>query len=194
MTGRVGVIVRSPGVRQLAMDGRPLYRFSGDRKPGNIRGNGVGNLWWAMTPTGLSATRFPSSPSTYRPASGTTLTVVDTAVGPVVADDRHQVVYVYGDDTATKSACTGNWCLVDWPPLQADGPPSVSSGITAPVTTISGAPSVPQLALGGHPLYTFAGDLHPGDIRGEGLGGDWFLLAPSGMVVRPPSHPDQDSS
>ena len=31
VTGRMGTIVRSGGERQLTMDGRPLYEFSGDR-------------------------------------------------------------------------------------------------------------------------------------------------------------------
>ena len=39
------------------------------------------------------------------------------------------------------------------------------------------------MILGGHPLYTFAGDLHPGDARGEGIGRDWFLISPDGLSV-----------
>ncbi len=183
VTGRVGTVVRSGGERQLTMDGRPLYLFSGDTRPGDIRGNGVGNLWWAMTPTGLTATSYPLTPSTYRAAQSTTLTVVQTRFGQVVADDRGQVVYGYADDTATTSACDADWCLVDWPPLQSPGVPSKSPLISAPLGAIRGAGGTTQLTLGGHPLYTFAGDLHLGEARGEGIGGDWFLLSPDGLPV-----------
>ena len=70
ITGHLGTITRSNGLHQLTIDGRPLYTFSGDRSPGDLRGNGVGNIWWAMTPTGLSATSFPNPKSTYAaPAS-----------------------------------------------------------------------------------------------------------------------------
>lgn len=183
VSGRVGTIVRSGGERQLTMDGRPLYLFSGDRAPGDIRGNGVGNLWWAMTPSGLTATSYPLTPSTYGVAQPTTLTVVQTRFGPAVANDRGQVLYTYADDTATTSACTGDWCLVDWPPLQSSGAQTKTPSISAPVGVISGAGGKTQVTLGGHPLYTFAGDLHPGDVRGEGIGGDWFLVSPNGLSV-----------
>jgi predicted lipoprotein with Yx(FWY)xxD motif len=109
---------------------------------------------------------------------------VQTRFGPVVADDRGQVLYTYADDTATRSACIADWCLVDWPPLQSSGAPTVPPTITAPVAVISGAGGTDQVTLGGHPLYTFAGDLHPGDTRGEGIGGDWYLIAPDGASVQ----------
>jgi len=183
VSGRVGTIVRSDGERQLTMDGRPLYLFSGDRAPGEIRGNGVGNLWWAMTPSGLTATSYPLTPSTYGAAQSTTLSVVKTRFGPVVADNRGEVLYTYTGDTTTPSACNADWCLVDWPPLQAGGAPTKLPSISAPVGTIDGAGGTTQVTLGGHPLYTFAGDLHPGDARGQGIGGDWFLISPNGLSV-----------
>ena len=183
ISGHIGTVERSDGKRQLTIDGRPLYTFSGDHSRGEIRGNGVGNIWWAMTPTGLSATSFPLIKSTYGPAAPTALTVVQTAVGSVVANDRGQVLYAYTDDTPTKSACNADWCLTDWPPLQAKGTPTAVAGITAPMTVINGAGGVRQVTLAGHPLYTFAGDLHPGDVRGQGIGADWLLIKPDGSLV-----------
>ncbi len=194
VSGRVGTVVRSGGERQLTMDGRPLYLFSGDKSPGDIRGNGVGNLWWAMTPSGLTATSYPLTQATYGAARPTTLTVVPTHYGPVVANDRGEVLYSYADDTTTTSACNADWCLVDWPPLQSPGGPTKSTSISAPVAVIGGAGGTTQVTLGGHPLYTFAGDLHPGDTRGEGIGGDWFLISPDGLPVALGSGSDDDRS
>ncbi len=185
VTGKVGTVTRTDGRRQLTMDGRPLYTFSGDRKPGDLRGNGVGNRWWAMTPTGLTATLFALPHATFGASAATTLTVVHTASGPVVADSRGQVLYDYTDDRPTKSACVDDWCLVDWPPLQANGASSAAAGITAAVGVLDRPDGVDQVELGGHPLYTFAGDLHPGDTRGQGVGGDWYLVSPSGSTVKP---------
>jgi len=108
---------------------------------------------------------------------------VRTRFGPVVANDQGQVLYTYADDTATKSACVADWCLVDWPPLQSPGAPTKPASISALVGVISGAGGMPQVTVGGHPLYTFAGDLHPGDTRGDGIGGDWFLISPDGVPV-----------
>lgn len=183
ITGEIGTIERSGHQRQLTMDGRPLYTFSGDTQ-GELRGNGVGNLWWAMTPTGLSATSFPAPHETYGVPGPQTLTVVHTRLGNVVADDRGQVLYVYADDKPTRSACNATWCLIDWPPVTSATAPIVNPAVTGEVTLIDGAGGTQQVTLGGHPLYTFAGDLHPGDIRGQGIGSDWYLIAPDGIPVK----------
>jgi predicted lipoprotein with Yx(FWY)xxD motif len=183
ITGHVGTIARRGGLRQLTIDGRPLYTFAGDRAPGDLRGNGIGNIWWAMTPSGLSATSFPNLKSTYGTAASTLLTVTHTTLGPAVATARGQVLYAYTDDTASHSACTLPWCLVDWPPLQASATPTAPSTITAPIAVIAGAGETQQVTLAGHPLYTFAGDLHPSDIRGQGIGGDWLMISPTGSLI-----------
>jgi predicted lipoprotein with Yx(FWY)xxD motif len=38
-------ITREDGRRQWTHKDRPLYRFAGDRVPGDVRGHGVANLW-----------------------------------------------------------------------------------------------------------------------------------------------------
>jgi predicted lipoprotein with Yx(FWY)xxD motif len=35
-----------------------------------------------------------------------------------------------------------------------------------------------QVTYNGYPLYTYTGDLHPGDTYGSGLAGIWSLAAP----------------
>lgn len=50
------------GDRQLAYDGWPLYRYAGDTQPGQATGQGVGDVWFAMTPDGVSAQTSASGP------------------------------------------------------------------------------------------------------------------------------------
>lgn len=45
-------ITRPDGGGQLAVDGRPLYRFAGDADPGDTTGHGSQGLWWAVGPDG----------------------------------------------------------------------------------------------------------------------------------------------
>ena len=40
-----------------------------------------------------------------------------------------------------------------------------------------------QVTYAGLPLYLFAGDSKAGDVNGQGLGGLWHAIAPSGLVV-----------
>ena len=51
----VGEITRSDGTKQITLDGWPLYTYAGDSAAGQTSGQGVGNSWWAVTPTGAKA-------------------------------------------------------------------------------------------------------------------------------------------
>jgi predicted lipoprotein with Yx(FWY)xxD motif len=43
---------QASGDSQVTYDGRPLYYFAGDAKPGDTNGQGVGNVWFAVTAAG----------------------------------------------------------------------------------------------------------------------------------------------
>lgn len=45
-----GLITRRDGAMQAAYKGRPLYLFSGDRKIGDTKGDGVDGLWHISRP------------------------------------------------------------------------------------------------------------------------------------------------
>ena len=43
-----------------------------------------------------------------------------------------------------------------------------------------------QITYDGHPLYYFAGDKAPGDVRGQGIhnfGGGWYVVTPGGDEI-----------
>jgi predicted lipoprotein with Yx(FWY)xxD motif len=45
LAGPVGFIVRPDGTRQVTIDGYPIYRYAGDKIPGQVNGNGIGGKW-----------------------------------------------------------------------------------------------------------------------------------------------------
>lgn len=84
----VGVIRRHDGTLQLTIHNHPIYRFSGDKNPGDTNGENVGGTWFGVTPHGnkalppggLPSTSGGSSPSTTTSTSGdTTVTLFDDA-------------------------------------------------------------------------------------------------------------------
>ena len=55
-TGAQGTLLstamQTDGNSQVTYDGRPLYYFAGDTKPGDINGQGVGNVWFVLSASG----------------------------------------------------------------------------------------------------------------------------------------------
>lgn len=68
--GKLGVLTRPDGARQVTFDGRLLYRFDDDPGPGAVTGNGFADTfagraftWHVATPTGISSSSKNSSSS-----------------------------------------------------------------------------------------------------------------------------------
>jgi predicted lipoprotein with Yx(FWY)xxD motif len=45
LAGPIGYIVRPNGQHQVTVDGYPIYRYAGDKAPGETNGAGVGGVW-----------------------------------------------------------------------------------------------------------------------------------------------------
>ena len=50
---KLGTIKRPDGGVQLTYDGFALYLYSGDKKAGQTKGQGISKLWYAITPAGV---------------------------------------------------------------------------------------------------------------------------------------------
>ena len=48
----LGTTTRDDGSTQVTYNGHPLYRFAGDQAPGDTNGQGVGGIWWVVSPAG----------------------------------------------------------------------------------------------------------------------------------------------
>jgi len=62
----IATFTRSEGTTQAEYDGHPLYYYSGDKSPGDIKGHGVGNVWHVLSPRGSPMTN-PAPVATYPP-------------------------------------------------------------------------------------------------------------------------------
>jgi len=52
VTGTVGTITGVDGKLQVTVDGRPIYTYAADSKAGDVTGQGVGGVWYAVNPDG----------------------------------------------------------------------------------------------------------------------------------------------
>jgi predicted lipoprotein with Yx(FWY)xxD motif len=65
VTGRLGTITRDDGTKQVTLAGMPLYLYSGDSHAGDVTGQAVLGIWWAVSPSGTKVTAAASPSSAY---------------------------------------------------------------------------------------------------------------------------------
>jgi len=129
---------------------------------------------------GTSASKAPPKTTNGAPA---TVGVAKTGLGNVLVDSQGRTLYLFKKDSGTASTCSGA-CAAAWPPLTANGKPTVGSGASASMigtATRSGGAS--QVTYNGHPLYLFVMDKKAGDTKGQGVtafGASWFALSAAG--------------
>ena len=112
-----------------------------------------------------------------------TVQVIDSDLGKILADAEGNVLYLFTNDSGPESTCYDD-CAATWPPLLADGPPTAGEGVTASeLSTSPREDGGEQVTYAGRPLYHFAGDEQPGDTNGQGVGGVWFAVTPTGEPV-----------
>ena len=126
--------------------------------------------------------------TTVKPAGGSsgTVSVANTGLGKILVDSQGKTLYLFEQDTGTKSTCSGG-CATQWPPLRASGKPTVGSGAEASlIGTTPRSDGKPQVTYNGHPLYGFQGDSKPGDTTGQGnpgFGAPWYVLSATGKDI-----------
>ena len=52
VSGTLGTIATPDGARQVTLNGLPLYYYAQDKKPGDILGQGVSDVWYLASPAG----------------------------------------------------------------------------------------------------------------------------------------------
>jgi predicted lipoprotein with Yx(FWY)xxD motif len=118
-----------------------------------------------------------------------TVRVAKRDVGTILVDAHGRTLYLFKQDTGTKSTCTGA-CAQAWPPLHAAGTPTVDSRAKSSLLGASQrSDGTRQVTYNGHPLYTFQGDHKRGDTKGEGVvafGAGWFAVSPAGKAKAAP--------
>jgi predicted lipoprotein with Yx(FWY)xxD motif len=126
-----------------------------------------------------SAASTPSATS-----ASTDLATAETSLGTIVVDGKGMTAYYFLKDTkgSGTSACSGD-CAAAWPAITTENATPTVSGVTAEVGTITGTDGALQVTIDGRPVYTFAQDSAPGEVKGQGLNDAWYVVAPDGSEI-----------
>ncbi len=132
-----------------------------------------------------------TTPAVITPPTATTPAVMqtvevsvvrDAALGNILAGPDGRTLYIFTKDSPGKSVCEGQ-CLVNWPPLMADGAEIRGAGVTGTLGTITRPDGSLQVAINGMALYYWIGDTAPGQTNGQNVGGIWFVVYPDGSFI-----------
>ena len=148
----------------------------GQERPGAKQNTAAG-----AKPPAASAADVPA-------AAPTALEVASVSkLGRVVTDGNGMTLYRFDNDTARPPASTCvDACAKAWPPAVAGtGETKVEGVQQSLVGKVKRPDGTWQVTLGGWPLYRFAKDQSPGDVKGQGVGGTWYAAAPTGKKAVP---------
>lgn len=182
---------RDDGRLQLVAGQWPLYYFAGDAVPGDVNGQGSGDVWFIVDPDGrlieLGAANASGSQETSGQdgddgATAVPVSAGDTSLGAALVDTDGRTLYGFLSDSDGLSTCN-DACADAWPPASTESielPAGLDPNIFSVVERDDGSF---QLKSGVWPLYRFAGDAAPGDVNGQGSGDVWFIAAPDGSLI-----------
>ena len=170
----LGTTKRKDGKRQITYAGHPLYFFAEDSEPGDVNGQGLQNIWYALSATAARV---------LTPAPPATIQLTKSTLGSIVADSKGMTLYLFKKDNGSTSVCYGQ-CAAAWTPLLLNGKLRAGAGLkTSLLGTTQRTDGSTQVTYAGHPLYYFAKDTKAGDTNGQGFLGIWYVVSADGTEV-----------
>jgi predicted lipoprotein with Yx(FWY)xxD motif len=103
----------------------------------------------------------------------------------IVVSSTGRTLYHDAAEAKNTVKCTGA-CSTEWLPyvVTAGAKPVAGPGVTASKLGVLKRPDGKmQVTYAGFPLYLYAGDSKAGEVNGQGVGGIWHAIAPTGIVV-----------
>ena len=139
------------------------------------------------------ATPIPTPPPEPPRPIYTVMTANKPGIGDYLIDAQGMTLYHVTLDTVNKSTITGRTLLL-WPAFYAADVVVQSSLGVADFRTITRDDGQKQTTYKGWPLYLYAQDGLPGDTRGDGVNGVWFVVTPAKISPAPAEAPPDTGS
>jgi predicted lipoprotein with Yx(FWY)xxD motif len=131
----------------------------------------------------------PSPSASPSPAPPDTLSVAASRYGRIIVDGQGRALYLFDAERSPTPRCYGA-CAVAWPPLVIATSPVAGGGLSqALIGTVARSDGAMQVTYNSHPLYLYAGDRSPGEIKCQAVveyGGGWFVVDAQGNKITTP--------
>lgn len=148
-------------------------------------GGSPGTSPTGTSPTSAGAAPSSSAPASSAPAGSAELKTAGSSAGNIVVAANGMSVYFFTKDVkdSGKSACEGA-CTALWPAVTTTSDSPAVEGVGGTIGTIPTADGKKQVTINGMPVYFFAQDTAAGDVKGQGYGNVWYLVSPSGDMIK----------
>ncbi|WP_432193945.1 SCO0930 family lipoprotein [Streptomyces sp. bgisy027] len=122
---------------------------------------------------------------TQAASAGELAVATDAELGELLTDSDGMTLYRFDKDVAEppKSNCDGD-CATKWPPVPADDATAGVGIDKNKLGSVTRTDGTKQLTIDGWPAYRYAKDTKAGDVNGQGVGGTWYALAPTGKKAQ----------
>lgn len=132
------------------------------------------------TPT-PKPTAVPTAKPTPKPTPKPASLVVksrSTSLGKVLVGPNGRTLYTLATDPNNGSDCSGP-CATNWPPLMVATGTVITgaSGVTGKFSSFARS-GRRQVTYKGRAVYYYKGDTAPGQTKGDGAGGVWYVATP----------------
>jgi len=128
----------------------------------------------------------PKATATAAASGAVSIKTAKGKPGTFLVDSSGRSLYLFEADKSSTSTCTGA-CAAAWPPVTTTGAPTAGTGVKASLLgTSKRDDGKMEVTYNGHPLYYFANDSAPGDIKGQGVdafGAEWYAVSPEGKTA-----------
>lgn len=104
----------------------------------------------------------------------------------ILVSSTGRTLYHLTSEHGKKIACTSA-CAASWPPLLAakGAKLTAGTGITkSKLATVKRPDGKLQVTYAGLALYRFGGDAKAGEVNGQGISKTWYVISPTGKVVK----------
>jgi len=174
----IATITRADGSKQTTYKGWPLYYYAGDKAKDEIKGDGVGSVWFVAKPD-YSVMMASQQLVGHDGKNYTADAKEGVGVTVYLTDAKGRTLYAFTPDTFNKNTFTkpdlSNNAV--WPIFESEilNVPSILKKADFTVITSVGKN---QLSYKGHPLYYFGSDAAKGDTKGVSFPkpGVWPIL------------------
>ncbi|MDN3609959.1 hypothetical protein ACFFUP_14880 [Vibrio ostreicida] len=154
-------VSRDDGSEQWAKEGKPLYRWFKDTKPGEINGAGIKGVWPLARKDDVTIKLYNDGQKRY------------------LVDSQNLALYTFDKDKVNQSVCYSD-CELKWPPALVS-PELAKDGVQN--LTLTGGFGITQRkdqsyqwTYQNKPLYRWFKDSKPGDTSGDGVKNVWHLI------------------